>query len=261
MQKLFLIGWMMFLLLNSAVAQTDLYEKQYFVQGGDTLPVRILTPVNFSMKKKYPLVIFLHGSGERGNDNEKQLFWGGSLFADSANRVNFPAIVVFPQCPAGQWWAAMKRGEAKDSLGSFRIHSDSPMTGPLQLVAAFADSLIASGRVDSRRVYIGGLSMGGMGTFDLIVRRPDLFAAAFPICGGGDPDNILRSRKKLPIWIFHGAADPVVPVAQSRLMVNILREKNPTVRYSEYPGVGHDSWKNAFAEPDLLPWLFSKRKR
>ena len=261
MRKMFLISWAMLLLFSSADAQTDLYEKQYFVQGGDTLPVRILTPLNFSMKKKYPLVIFLHGAGERGTDNEKQLFWGGSLFADSINRVKFPAIVVFPQCPAGQWWAAMKRVESKDSLGSWRIHSDSPMTGPLQLVASFVDTLIASGRVDTRRVYIGGLSMGGMGTFDFIARRPDLFAAAFPICGGGDPDNILKARKKLPIWVFHGADDPVVPVGQSRLMVNILRQQNRPVTYSEYPGVQHDSWKNAFAEPELLPWLFSKRKR
>ena len=103
--------------------------------------------------------------------------------------------------------------------------------------------------------------MGGMGTFDLITRRPNLAAAAFPICGAGDANMITKTRKTLPLWIFHGADDNVVPVAQSRLMVNLLNKQIPPVKYSEYPGVGHDSWKNAFAEPGLLPWLFAQRKK
>ena len=244
------------------MAQSSLYEKQYFVSGEDTLPLRILTPKNFSFQKKYPIVVFLHGSGERGSDNEKQLVWGSNLFLDSANRANFPAIVVFPQCSEGQWWAPLQRDtEAKDSLGKYHVVSTQPATKPMQLLLNFIDTLIAAGRVDSKRVYVGGLSMGGMGTFDLITRRPNLAAAAFPICGAGDPAAISKVRKTLPLWIFHGSADESVPVAQSRLMVNLLKTQTPPVKYSEYWGVGHDSWKNAFAEPGLLPWLFTQRKK
>ncbi|MFN5937286.1 MAG: prolyl oligopeptidase family serine peptidase, partial [Sphingobacteriales bacterium] len=171
-------------------------------------------------------------------------------------------IVVFPQCPENMWWSPLKRGvDQKDSLGNFRVQSSQPITKPLQQVLNFIDTLIAAGRVDPKRVYVGGLSMGGMGTFDLITRRPNLVAAAFPICGAGDPTMINKCRKTLPLWIFHGADDTVVPVAQSRLMVNLLKEQIPPVKYSEYPGVGHDSWKNAFAEPGLLPWLFAQRKK
>lgn len=256
----FLIGAIFFQI--QGFAQTNLYEKQYFVNGEDTLPLRILTPKNFSFQKKYPLVIVLHGAGERGSDNEKQLVWGSTLFLDSANRTNYPAIVVFPQCPENMWWSPLKRGvDQKDSLGNFRVQSSQPITKPLQQVLNFIDTLIAAGRVDPKRVYVGGLSMGGMGTFDLITRRPNLVAAAFPICGAGDPTMINKCRKTLPLWIFHGADDTVVPVAQSRLMVNLLKEQIPPVKYSEYPGVGHDSWKNAFAEPGLLPWLFAQRKK
>lgn len=251
-----------FFLHIQGIAQADLFEKQYFVQGEDTLPLRILTPMNFSFQKKYPIVIVLHGSGERGNDNEKQLVWGSSLFLDSANRVNFPAIVVFPQCPEGQWWSPLNRkNEVNDSLGTYHVVSSLPATKPMQLLLQFLNNLITSGRVDPKRVYVGGLSMGGMGTFDLITRRPNLVAAAFPICGAGDPASIYKVRKTLPLWIFHGAADESVPVAQSRLMVNLLSNQTPPVKYSEYPGVGHDSWKNAFSEPELLPWLFAQRKK
>lgn len=254
--------FVLFFLQSQGLAQTDLYEKQYFVNGEDTLPLRILTPKNFSFQKKYPLVIVLHGAGERGNDNEKQLVWGGSLFLDSVNRINFPAIVVFPQCPENMWWSPLQRGvEPKDTLGNFRVQSSLPITKPLQLVLNFIDTLITAGRVDPKRIYVGGLSMGGMGTFDLIARRPNLVAAAFPICGAGDPTMITKTRKTLPIWIFHGEDDTVVPAANSRLMVNLLKNQLPPVKYSEYPGVGHDSWRNAFAEPGLLPWLFAQRKK
>lgn len=258
----FLFVGLIFIQLSS-VAQADLFEKQYYVSGEDTLPLRILTPKHFSFQKKYPIVVVLHGAGERGSDNEKQLLWGSSLFLDSINRDNFPAIVVFPQCPEGNWWAPIqpRTTEVKDSLGSFQIVSSLPPTKPMKMLLTFLDNLIASGRVDAKRVYVGGLSMGGMGTFDMITRRPNLVAAAFPICGAGDQQNAIKIRKNLPLWVFHGAADEVVPVAQSRVMVHLLKDQNPPVKYSEYPRVGHDSWKNAFAEPGLLPWLFAQRKK
>lgn len=257
MKKLFPL--ILFILSLSASSQDlSLFEKQLYVDGADTLPCRILTPVNFREGQKYPLVVFLHGAGERGSDNQKQLTWGAGLFLDSLNRAKFPAIVVMPQCPANSYWAVVSRG-LKDSL-TFAVNSDTLPNTPMRLVLKFIDELSKSGRVDTRRIYIGGLSMGGMGTFDALARRPDLFAAAFPICGAGDPRMVKKYRKGLPIWVFHGDADEVVPVSNSRLMVHELKKVKARVKYTEYPGVRHNSWTPAFAEKDLLPWLFAQRK-
>jgi predicted peptidase len=238
----------------------SLFEEQYFIQDEDTLRCRILTPQNFTVNKKYPLVVFLHGAGERGDDNLKQLDWGADLFLDSLNRLKFPAIVVFPQCPENEYWANVKRSDEKDSLGGFQMDTVAKQGRTSAMVLKFIDTLLAHGGIDRSRVYLGGLSMGGFGTFELLWRRPNLFAAAFPICGGGSPEKVRNYAKKLPIWIFHGDADPVVPVQHSRRMVQALKKTNAEMKYTEYPGVGHDSWKNAFAEPELLPWLFSKKK-
>jgi predicted peptidase len=261
MKKLLSLVTTLLIALPALAQDFSLFEKQLFVKDEDTLRCRILTPLNFKPEKKYPLLVFLHGAGERGADNEKQLTWGGTLFSDSANRVNFPAIVVFPQCPANSFWAPLERVLPVDSLGTYRIHSDSPATKPMRMVMDFIDTLLAAGNVDPNRVYIGGLSMGAMGTFDILARRPDRFAAAFPICGAGDPKAVANYRKGLPIWVFHGGADPIVLPGNSRLMVSTMRKTNKNVRYTEYPGVGHDSWKNAFSEKDLLPWLFAQKKK
>jgi predicted peptidase len=239
---------------------TDLFERQMFIVGEDTLRCRILTPLNYTPARKYPLLVFLHGSGERGRDNEAQLTWGSSLFLDSATRVRYPAIVVFPQCPTDDYWATIKRAASRDSLGGFGFDTLAAPNKSLELVFHFIDTLLAHGGVDPQRVYLGGLSMGGFGTFEALWRRPDLFAAAFPICGGGSPEKVRQYRALLPIWIFHGDADPVVPVTLSRNMIPALKAAKAKLRYTEYPQVGHDSWKNTFAEPELLSWLFSQRK-
>ncbi len=259
MKKFQLLGFCLAIALFSRSQDLALYEKQLFIQGEDTLRCRILTPLNYNPAKKYPVVVFLHGAGERGSDNELQLKWGGDLFIDSVNRTRFPAIVIFPQCPANETWGRMKRMNIpNDSLGGFRI-PDTVATTSMQLVLNFLDTLLRNGTIDKKRIYIGGLSLGGFGTFDALQRRPDLFAAAFPICGGGDPKFVTRYRKKLPIWVFHGDADKSVPVSNSRIMVDALKKAKAIVRYSEYPGVEHDSWIKAFAEPDLLPWLFAQK--
>jgi len=239
----------------------DLFEKQLFILGEDTLRCRILTPVNYSPSKKYPLVVFLHGSGEKGNDNEKQLTWGADIFLDSLNRSRYPAIILFPQCPVNESWANTIRTEIKDSLGGFRLDTLARPKKTTQLLLNFIDTLAASGGIDKNRIYIGGLSMGGFGTFEILWRRPDLFAAAIVICGGGTPEKVSRYAPKLPIWVFHGDADAIVPVSNSRIMVTALKSAKMTVTYTEYPGVNHDSWKNTFAEPKLMDWIFSQKKK
>lgn len=260
--KKIMIALLLFMFMNNLEAQyKDLYEKKEFIAGSDTLRYRILYPLNYEAGKKYPLILFLHGSGERGNDNEAQLVHGGMLFADSANRQRFPAIVIFPQCPADDFWARLSRDAHKtDSLGQFTFESGQPIGKSLGLVSRLLDSLVAAKLANTKKIYLGGLSMGGMGTFELLWRKPNFFAAAFPICGGGDPKQAALYGKKFPIWIFHGGSDPVVPVSNSRLMNNVLKTAGAKVKYTEYPGIGHNSWDNAFAEPELLPWLFKQKK-
>jgi predicted peptidase len=238
----------------------DDFQKEKFTHNGDSLLYRIQYPLKNYATKKYPLVIVLHGSGERGNDNQAQLKWGGDLFANKANREKFPAIVVFPQCPADDSWGRVGARRDADSSTRFTFLSGEPIGKPLDLVMKLIDSLVATGRVDTKRIYIGGLSMGGFGTFEALWRRPKFFAAAFPICGGGDVTKVDGYARKFPIHVFHGAIDPVVGVNYSRNMVAALKEAGAKVQYTEYPGVGHDSWKNAFAEPELLSWLFEQKK-
>jgi len=258
MKKFQLITLLLSVFLTSQSQDFSLYERQLFIQGTDTLPCRILTPVNYNPAKKYPVVIFLHGSGERGSDNELQLKWGGSLFLDSANRARFPAIVIFPQLGANSYWARMKNfRNPNDTSGQAELITKPP-TVFMGLLLNFIDTLVKNGTIDKERIYLGGLSLGGFGTFDALQLRPDLFAAAFPICGGGEPIFAKSYNKKLSSWVFHGDADQSVNVGYSRNMVEAMKNAKLDVKYTEYPGVGHDSWNNAFAEPELLPWLFSK---
>lgn len=250
----------LFLLLMASPVLTygQDFEARTFLRNADTLPYRILLPENYNPSQKYPLIVFMHGAGERGNDNRKQLTHGSKLFLSDTVRKNFPAIVVFPQCASGATWAVMEF--ARDSAGKItavKFPADVPPTKPSALLYQLLDSLIASGTVDSRRVYVGGLSLGGMGTFDILARFPNRFAAAFPICGAGNEALSSRYAKNTAVWIFHGSADPVVPPQSSRLFYSLLQKEGADVKYTEYPGVGHNSWDNAFAEPGLLPWLFS----
>lgn len=251
------------LIVSTASAQgTSLYKQKVFTSGHESLNYRIMYPAKYDVNKKYPVVLVLHGAGERGHDNKKQLVHGSKLFADSVNRAKYPAFVIFPQCPESDFWVKIKRDDSPaDSLGKFTFVSNEPMGPSLSLVEKLIDSFARTPQVDTKRIYIGGLSMGGMGTFELLWRKPKFFAAAFPICGGGDPDKVRIYAKNYPVWVFHGDSDSVVPVSNSRLMVNTLKKAGANVRYSEYAGVKHDSWTNAFAEPELLEWLFKQERK
>lgn len=239
----------------------DIYEKKELVFAeGKILPYRILYPVNYDKTKKYPLLLFLHGAGERGKDNEKQLAWGSKLFITEENRKNFPAIVVFPQCPEESFWAVMKTDQTKQPAVRTFDYTVEP-NWPLAAANELVKKLLKEEGVDKSRVYISGLSMGGMGTFESVYRYPDMYAAALPICGGGDVNHYDKRVAKVPFWIFHGAADAVVNVKLSQEMVEKLKALKAEVRYSEYPGVNHDSWNKAFAEPDYLSWMLLHKKK
>lgn len=247
------------LLLQPLAAQQDLFQKKTLISGTDTLQYRILYPEKYKKRKSYPLIVFLHGSGERGRDNEAQLTHGAKLFLREDIRKHFPAIVIFPQCPKDSSWAKYRRS---NSSAGRELVSGETAPVPQQLVKKLVDSLIADRKADERRIYLGGLSMGGFGTYDLLTRYPDFFTAAFPICGIANIPLFLERSTQVPLWIFHGGADNVVPPNADRDLFKAMMTRGvKTVMYTEYPTAGHNSWDSAFAEPQLLPWLFTQKKK
>lgn len=260
MKKLVAVLLLLWMTIPSKAQNLDLYAKSVFkAQDGTELPYRVLLPAGYDKSRKYPLVLFLHGAGERGDDNEKQLVHGSKLFVTEENRKQYPAIVVFPQCPENGFWSSVQVDRMKKPA-EFRFDYSQKETSSMTAVVELLGKLIKNEAVDGRRVYVTGLSMGGMGTFEMVYRHPEFFAAAMPICGGGDVVSYDKRVKKIPFWVFHGDADPVVNVKLSRDMVAKLREIRAKVKYSEYPGALHNSWDNAFAEKEFLSWMFRQRK-
>ncbi|WP_276497366.1 prolyl oligopeptidase family serine peptidase [Pontibacter litorisediminis] len=244
---------------TQAQGELDAYQRKVYVQGNDTLPYRILYPNNFDPKEKYPLVLVLHGAGERGNDNESQLVYGASRFLEEQEQ--YPAIVVFPQCPKDSYWSNVDIVTGESGKRTFNFRAGGEPTKAMDALLGLLKKLRKSGSVEKDRIYLGGLSMGGMGTFELLWRRPKTFAAAFPICGGGASETARKYAKKVEsIWVFHGEEDSVVPVEHSRVMAGAIEKAGGDVKLTVYPGVNHNSWDYAFQEPELLQWLFSQEK-
>jgi predicted peptidase len=246
-----------FFALQLQAQDLNLYQKQNFRMDKEVMPYRILYPDHFDKTKKYPLVLMLHGSCERGNDNELQLTHGAALFVDPEVRKKYPVIVIFPQCPAEDYWSNVDRESITDDKRNYVFREGGEPTPAMKMLLIFIDDLLKKSYIDQKRLYVGGLSMGGMGTFELLSRKPHLFAAAFPICGGGHPNTVKAYAKQVSLWVFHGAQDDVVPIRHSEVMVDALKKAGVDVRFTVYPDVKHESWEKAFAEPDLLPWLFS----
>jgi predicted peptidase len=240
--------------LFSGYAQSSLFSFEKFANGkGDTLQYRQLFP-DYDTLHKYPLVIFLHGSGERGKDNEAQLKWGVKNFATDENMKLYPSFVIAPQCPENSGWSNFTENKNNTALSLKKSPSK-----PMELVIALIGELTKKFPIDTKRIYITGLSMGGYGTFDAIERYPGLFAAAVPVCGGGDV-LLASSIKHIPIWIFHGAEDTVVSAAFSLNMVEALTKAGAHPGYTQYPEVGHFSWIAAYSDPLLMAWLFRQHK-
>ncbi|MEL6122888.1 MAG: prolyl oligopeptidase family serine peptidase [Bacteroidota bacterium] len=243
----------------SLQAQGTFEKHEYVASNGLLLPYQMLEPVKD--QKHYPLVIFLHGAGERGGDNEAQMTHGSSWFTSTDALQNYPSYVIFPQCRAGSYWASADVDRSSYPVDLSFDYKQKSTTADLQAVMDLIQEMTASFPIDDRRIYVMGLSMGGMGTFEIVHRMPRTFAAAIPICGGGDSGGYTRLARKVPFWIFHGDADTVVDVTESRDMVDALRKKKfKAIKYTEYPGVGHNSWDNAFAEPDLYYWMYDQER-
>ena len=252
---------MLLCLCSSTLLAQDFskFEKASFINSTDTIHYRILYPEQFDSLKKYPVVIFLHGSGERGSDNEKQLVHGGNLFLKPEVRSQFPAIVIFPQCPENDSWTNAKFSTKPDGTRLREFQKGGKPTKTMHALLGMTENLLKKPFVEPSQVYVGGLSMGGMGTYEILRRKPKMFAAALAICGADAIGNV-RKYKNVPLWIFHGAKDEAVEPAYSIAIANQLKLKGKEVKFSYYPEDGHNSWDSAFAEPELLPWLFSKHK-
>lgn len=240
---------------RAAIAKDPLPLTKEVFKGsnGGSLPYQLMAPAQVEKGKTYPLVIFLHGAGERGNDNQKQSVHGVPQFASEANRKKYPCFLIAPQCPEGKKWAEVDW--SADTHETPKEPSE-PAKLLLELIAQFTKDH----SVDSERIYLTGLSMGGYGTWDLLARHPELFAAGVPVCGGGD-EKTAPLLKKVPIWAFHGAKDTVVKPARSRNMIKAILEAGGQPKYVEYPEVGHDSWNKAYSDPELFAWLFAQKKK
>jgi predicted peptidase len=187
--------------------------------------------------RRWPLILFLHGAGERGDDLEMVRKHGIPRVVEAKaaeGRDDFPFITVSPQCPTGEWWGI-------DELDTL------------------LDDVLERYAVDRDRVYLTGLSMGGFGTWNLAAARPDRFAAIAPVCGGGRPDKA-AALKHLPIWTFHGAKDEIVPIKSTEDMVEAVRRAGGDVRFTVYREAGHDSWTETYANPDLYAWFLAHRR-
>jgi len=220
---------------------------------GVTYGYRVLAPENVVEGETYPLVLFLHGAGERGDDNRAQLAHFPERMLGADYRESFPCYIVAPQCPKDADWADGGRGLAQG--GGL---SDAPRPA-LEAALLALEHVVRTEPVDTDRLYLTGLSMGGAGTWDLAARHPEWFAAAVPICGGGDVRQASRLAG-LPLWAWHGADDTLVDPERTREMVAAVKAAGGEVKYSELEGVGHGSWVAAYAPDAALAWMFTQRR-
>ncbi len=226
-------------------------KKKYLTRYNSSLNYRLLSP-KMKANEKYPLVVFLHGSGERGEDNEAQLQNGVLAFAENRFQAKHPSFVLAPQCPTAQSWSEY------DLLNDI-LWKDKLAETNMKLLDLLDDFLAEHPEIDRNRIYLTGLSMGGLGTFDLLMRRPNFFAAGIPVCGGGEPTKAAEI-KHIPMWILHGVLDGAVPVEYSRNMVAALKAQGSTVNYTEYSTLGHGVWQETYYNPAVLEWLFEQKK-
>jgi predicted peptidase len=192
-------------------------------------------PNDYNAEKAWPLIVFLHGAGERGNDLNKVKIHGPSKLVEQGK--DFPFIIVSPQCPEGKWWP-----------------------NRVEHVMALIEEISDDYSVDKNRIYLTGLSMGGFGTWTIASTYPERFAAIAPICGGGQP-YLGWNLKSMPVWAFHGAKDQLVPLKRSQEMVDAVNKAGGSAKLTVYPEAGHDSWTETYNNDKLYEWFLSHSKK
>ena len=215
-------------------------NKAFKGKDGDSKYV-VFVPHDYKGDKEYPLILFLHGAGERGDDGEAPVKQGiGNAIKFKGGEKTFKFFVIFPQCSKKGTWKA---------------------GGPdADRALAILDEVQKTYKIDSKRIYLTGLSLGGFGTFSLAAADPERWAAIVPVCGGGDTSTASKV-KDIPCWCFHGDADKAVPVQKSRDMIDAIKKAGGKPRYSEFPYVGHNSWDPAYITPELYPWLLAQKRK
>jgi predicted peptidase len=237
---------------DEAKLRDRLHRRVYRNGAGRSLPYRLLVPPDYDRRQAYSLILFLHGAGERGSDNEAQLRYPEvlRLATDEAN----PCFLVAPQCPRRRKWVEVPWNFRKPHRTPKRPSLAMQLT--IELLAVLEDEF----RIDLQRRYVTGVSMGGFGTFDLLVRRPHDFAAAVPICGGAD-ESRADEIAHVPTWLFHGEKDPTVPAIRSRSAFQALQAAGGDPKHTEYEGMEHNVWSRAYLDPELCDWLFRQRRQ
>jgi predicted peptidase len=224
----------------------DGFAARVYRNGRQSMSYRLFIPPGYKQEMPYPLVLWLHGAGGAGSDNRQQILadqtLGTRTWTKPQNQAKHPTFVLVPQSPTNWVTSGLDR-----------------LSPEMAMVLSIIDSIRAEFNIDAARMYVAGQSDGGIGTWNVILQRPNLFAAAVPLCGGGDPTKV-SAIASLPLWAFHGGRDKVIPVAESRKMISALRRAGGHPRYTEYSSVGHDVWIRAFAEPELVDWLFAQHK-
>ena len=235
---------------EKTIAETS--QARIWNSFGRTMPYRLRLPAEMTSGVKYPLVVHLHGAGSRGTNNVAQLNVGPRQIDDWARRNSVEYILLAPQCPEGQKWVDTPWGDTSHRMAKHPNQN-------LSMALAMIEDAIWRYPVDPARVYVIGVSMGGYATWEVLQRRSEWFAAAIPMCGGGD-DTLVDRMKDVSIWAFHGDADKIVPVCRSRQMVSALWSISGRVRYREYPGTGHNCWTPTLSDDSVIQWLFDQRK-
>lgn len=235
MQNRLILFFAFLLTMNQFVAAQSQTKEEAAIVRKTKLNYLLWLPAEYNKEKTrtFPLLIFLHGSGERGDSIALVKKHGPPSFVE--NRPGFPFITVSPQCPEGTWW----------NIDDLQI---------------MLEQLLVKYRVDPSRIYLTGLSMGGFGTWEWSCRFPGQFAAIAPVCGGGDV-QFADDLKNTPVWAFHGESDPVVPVNRTVEMVEAVNATGGSARMTIYPGVGHDSWVKAYNDEELYKWLLGYSKK
>jgi len=248
-------------MVNTTLGQTAdqlaaLSEARTFERNGLTMPYRLFKPPNYNPKKAYPLYLALHGAGARATDNFrtlKQDVWSIHTLASKSVREKHPCFILVPQVPPKGRWV-----ELNWNHGSYKLPDVAPSPF-MELLIPLIDKTKQDFNIDDTRIYVGGYSMGGYGTWDVIARNPKVFAAAIPVCGSGPTDSA-ASISHLPIWIFHGEKDRVVPAKGSRKMYEALKASGAPVKYTEFKNIGHNAWEPTWKTEGLVDWLFSQSK-